>query len=320
MHAEAIRSFQARLLRIMELLETRSVWEVDWNKDKFITGEVFGCAYVFGTGGWEEYRKLVLGLLKQRGWAARFSEAYIQTAIQRMSKATDDPDILGPELLKFLIASENYDREQIVTVPVQSLQLPLGDLEVGNVVFRPVTLELLEALLEGTSTSRDAFFSRSPIWVIAQCRVIAEPQRARERAEEEVRAAIDILSYALGFAVKPGRLLTVGIQNDAVFGVRRTLVRNSQSDAYVMHGSGVGDSVVLSSEIIGRLHRAGLSELSQVLKSDKRSEFENTLLMAIHWYADAHNQRQVPNRVLSLITALETTFSKPEAGRSPDRG
>lgn len=56
------------------------------------------------------------------------------------------------------------------------------------------------------------------------------------------------------------------------------------------------------------MKRLGVFEVSAILRKPhkKQTDFEETLLRGIHWFADAQVQPEVENRLLSLIACLET--------------
>jgi hypothetical protein len=57
----------------------------------------------------------------------------------------------------------------------------------------------------------------------------------------------------------------------------------------------------------------GVFELSEVLRKGKPTDFEETLLRCIHWYANSQIQVERENELLSLITSLEVLFTRQGA-------
>jgi hypothetical protein len=153
-----------------------------------------------------------------------------------------------------------------------------------------------------------------PIWTIAKYCAVAEPTRALERAEEEVRAAMEVLNYALAYCWRPGERSPVGLQSDFVFGARSRIIRESVSGKWQVGGGIVGLPIELTEETVRHLAQSGWLRLSEILRSEKRSEFHKSLLASVHWFAHAQQQLDRPTRILALITALETMLNRKDSG------
>jgi hypothetical protein len=60
------------------------------------------------------------------------------------------------------------------------------------------------------------------------------------------------------------------------------------------------------------LTEIGFSRMSEALVKDPdtRTDLESAIIRALHWLGDGHSQPAVENQLLSLVTAMETLFTK----------
>src|SRR5262249_13898612 len=64
---------------------------------------------------------------------------------------------------------------------------------------------------------------------------------------------------------------------------------------------------IVSPVTLGMMAEIGVFEVATILgKPSGVTEYEETLLRGIHWYANALTQKEMENKVLSLVTCLET--------------
>ena len=167
----------------------------------------------------DEYNELIKRLLREKNWSEKFSEKYIEKALQsiiaRVIQSTEKQKD-AKDLLKNLINDlVNYNQEWIVLVPLSGLVMQLDSIQLGKVIIYNITKERAEELLAKIETiilstrhtdeekqqiiqmEREHFLRGIQNNVCAEFRVIAEPGRARERAEEETRRVLDILRYSI---------------------------------------------------------------------------------------------------------------------------
>jgi hypothetical protein len=267
-----------------------------------------------------------------RFWSDKYSEEYIRKRINNaVSLSIKNRNPTSAKEILTLLASE-FDalhQEQIVYLPVFGLSLPMGELRIGNVIIYPgdgkKKHELLETFISvvrktsGPPEKQDAVIARLRISIeeafkthsIAEFKVIAEPKRAIERAEEEVRRALEALRFAIPFLSAPERKIAIGLPDDAFRIITSAFVVSDTS-------FNITTSVVsglmpfeISSECFDNMKKIGVFALSELLQKSgtSLSDFEKALLSSVHWFSTAQLQPEIESGYLALITSIEVLLA-----------
>lgn len=286
----------------------------------------------------DEFEALSKRLLQEEGWNEKFSEKYVENALEKLiASILKDGDLLkASEYFDQLVATfENYSQEQIVYVPLVGIQVHGDELPIGQIVLRKMTdahiddltkkIESITMTTRHTPEQKEQFVQsmRQQIFdslretVCAEFRIIAEPGRARERAEEETRRILDLLRYSIPALYQEGYNVAVGLQGEISREIRTTPILSSDVDRFNWHRQVVGPLVPLelSPEHIEIMTRLGVFKVSEVLEKPEQelNDFERTLLRGIHWFANSQTEFEIENKFLSLIICLET-FLTPRDG------
>src|SRR6266571_2474655 len=232
-----------------------------------------GIVFMLVDNAINEYEKLLGRLLQQEGWQEKFSAEYLSKAMQRIlttllkeGKTTESAGRLFDHLTEEF---DNYSREYIIYVPLAGISLYTDSFPMGKITFRKMTdayitdlfdrMKAITMLTLNPAEEKEANVS----WtkqrldslqgtVCAEFYDSAEPQRARERAEEEVRHVLDLLRYAisvlssrnLNIAVGTARLLTEELINRVALKERVKNLYGARSG--VSHG---GEKAILESDL-----------------------------------------------------------------------
>ncbi len=178
-----------------------------------------------------------------------------------------------------------------------------------------------EAQEQAIQRRREALYEPLRNTVVAEYRVVAEPTRAQERAEDEVHRVLDLLRYAIPHIFKSGVKMAVGMVGEVAAGVRETRVVSTTTSGYVIHKALAGsyDPFIITPETLAMMALIGVSAVADILaKSSGQTEFEDTLLRGVHWYANALTQSEAENVALSLVTCLETFLATVPGERLSD--
>ncbi len=255
-----------------------------------------GIVFMLVDNAINEYEKLLGRLLQQEGWQEKFSAEYLSKAMQRIlatllkeGKTTESAGRLFDHLTEEF---DNYSREYIIYVPLAGISLYTDSFPMGKITFRKMT---------------DAYITEGI--VCAEFYVSAEPQRARERAEEEVRHVLDLLRYAISVLSSRNLNIAVGLQGEVVNVIRTTPTLALDGQSYELPSSYKGplQPFELSPENIQKMEQIGVFKVADVLKiPGKMTDFEKTLLHGIHWFATSQTQFEKENEFLNLMTCLET--------------
>jgi len=204
------------------------------------------------------------------------------------------------ELNSILTYMENYDKELLVYIPIEGLRLEFDNLKVGGITFKKISQDsfLKIAGLYGKETD----------WLFAEFRAVAEPYRALERAQEEAEFAMDILRYALASLENSNKRYAIGVEGE----VGKTIssypiidpADTSNNVSFLEVRRGISN-VVINLENV--LEASGANEVVNILNLGSAiSDFEKAILRAVHWFSLAEKQSGNENKILALITCLET--------------
>lgn len=149
--------------------------------------------------------------------------------------------------------------------------------------------------------------------VCAEFLVIAEPGRARERAEEETRRVLEILRYSIPSLYPDNCRINVSLMGEISRTSRWIPIISSDSKSFSESSRAVGPLVPfeLGDSDIKQMEEIGAFKLSDILaKPEKQlTDFEKTLLRTLHWFSSSLTQDEIENQLLNMITCLETLLT-----------
>ena len=268
--------------------------------------------------------------LNEEDWGAKFSEGYIYTALNRiLAKVVQQPTqaAIEPLIDQLLRDLSSYSDELTVYFPISGLSMDIESLEIGNISLRKATDEFLESLAVrmdsivygSEKTNPDEQYlgkdertrlGRYRGRVFAEYHVIAEQERAVERAVAECRRVLDLLWLFVPFPDSRNgsrfhlTMEEIGELEMSVFSEKKFYGVDSRTRFLPFH---------LRGEILGQMQEMGIFEVGGLLKKPDGilTDFEKTLIRSIHWYAAARAQTESENEFLNLVVCLET-FLTPE--------
>jgi hypothetical protein len=289
----------------------------------------------------DEYDDVIRRLLGHADWGEKFSEKYVDNSLRQLvaeilsegESGTDASERASKGLTALIAHLEGYSEEHTCYVPLVGLRLGAGNVEVGQVVLKELSEEEVDRLVrtvvsitQRTKHSEEEKQSFIPMQenllrslqgtVCAEFRTVAEPDRARERAETESRRVLDLLRFTLPTLYSPNWNVAVGLAGEVFQAQRITPTLSGSRFNVNVVSVGPHMDLDLSEASIKVMQEIGVFELSEILRKPLKSlsDFEETLLRAIHWFADAETQPELDNQLLSLITCLET-FLTPRDSR-----
>lgn len=159
-------------------------------------------------------------------------------------------------------------------------------------------------------------FGRLPSEIAcAEYRVIAEPIRARERAEVETNLVLDLLRYAAASLYSSNNLrrIRMGLLGDVSRTVRVVPQLTDGGDRFCINSEAVGSLIPfeIDDDVLAHLDRIGVMRLSQMLqrRASELTEFERAVLYSIHWFSNAQVQTSAEGRLLDLMICLESLLT-----------
>jgi Apea-like HEPN len=222
-----------------------------------------------------------------------------------------------------------YDKVNRAYVPLEGIEADFLPVEMGNVMLIDVTETEIEIIvasaasaIAGRSSTQSQKARARTSWestirdglegkVCAVFEAVAEPDRLIERAEDEARRAVELLLFASS-ALYPPSLVGIALEGELMSATRHTVVAGPTTESEVMSaGRRVGSIANFSftPDHMETMQGMGLFTLSDIVRSQSPSDLEEALLRAVHWFASSQQQRESTNKLLSLVTCLETLLA-----------
>ncbi len=237
--------------------------------------------------------------------------------VQRLlaDKDTSRLDEYLPEFLDgFVKAIEN----QTVFVPVFGISMTIESWRIGRAQLVNVTEGLLERWCSGMNEVTSAMFQqgvRPGVYVM--CEVEAEADRAKELAFDETLRVIDLLRFSVSLrqecargriVIAPEEEINLQPENRQICIIPRGF-RTIEVHWRATHLDHVDWEI--TPDLIKALDQLGFDRLLSVLSKPYAdvSEFEKAVIRAVHWFSNYQFQFESENKLLSLITALESLLT-----------
>jgi hypothetical protein len=291
------------------------------------------------------YDEVIENVSQFHNWSDKYSEKYLDGELQKLivSVAKEETDEVSIESCVSRYFStladrlDSYSAENIVIVPVAGFT---GDtsssderIAIGNVVFMSMNDARIREAIDVLENIRAKAPKKAPEQeknadrlyqeildrirgqVCAEHHIIAEPGRAIERAYDETRRALDWLRYSSFFlygrdkskkmAAGLGRLGEV-----ITYTPETSLIISSSFTDITFHNAAKGPLFRFdwNEKNIRFLQESGFLDMAELLKSAELSEFQQAILLGVHWFADSLTQLEKENELLSLITCLESVI------------
>ena len=138
-------------------------------------------------------------------------------------------------------------------------------------------------------------------------KIVAERDRAAQRALEETQRVLELLRYAIHAMGLGYYRITIGLDGDINKTTRNMLMISSDLKvSFSTDFLGPLSPLVIDDEARDKMEGIGIFKLAEILKqkTDENS-FDEILLRGVHWFANAQTQLEKENDLLSLTTCLE---------------
>ena len=304
-------------------------------KGKTIITHFEGVTFQLMDDGVDLYQELLNDIAKNQKYQKKFSEVFINKKIQsvfsHLIKTSFDERNIDDELRKLFDYFDNYNTSYRVLVPLANLQIEDEKYEAGVVTLYKGTVQKIDKILEDirsvvltTENSEDGKLntieSQSSMIintfsnrVFSEYIVCAEPTRAKERAIEETRRVIDVLRFSIAALYDEAYKVNIAINGEIIQNVRHVSMISTDKKHFSFGTDSVGAFLhyEINNKTIKILKDIGVNKLFNILKKEFESltEFEKTIFRTIHWYASHTIQDEIENKLLNLITSLETLLT-----------
>jgi hypothetical protein len=270
-------------------------------------------------------------LFDKHRWSQKWSSKNVERKItdilhkvvDRLSTTELDRDVRS-----LVEGYEGFNTRMGILVPIVGLSMTVDELLLGRVTLHRQGSNAFKAFVERsrsiimqnetyTPVQREEIWTSSmlPYWVAlerfvcAEFSAVADRELVEELALTETRRAIDLLRYTLLFAEHRRDRTRFGIQGETATESRTTVAVNEGNTRSQYTGSMVNHPFEINETAIQAMTNIGVVDLSGLLQQDDLTEFEESLLSAVHWLSSGQNQDERENAVLNFITALEVLIS-----------
>jgi len=297
-----------------------------------------GIAFSLANEFVDTFEDVARTLLQDEGWGEKFSEKYVEGLLQKLlARTLRDGNSSNIEQYFNEIINEftNYSQECVVYLPLVGIQMSMEELPIGKVILKKMTdssvgglmseIEQITQSLQYTPEEKAKILEleqrkiRDNIrnQVCSIFKVVAEPEQAKIRAEEETRRVLDLLRFAIPALYPKGFNVAIGLKGE-VFRVSRCIpILSTDGKFFNIHEHIVGPLIPfeINEPHLERMIKIGMFKMSKVIaKLDKElGDFERVVLRALHWVANSQTQEESENKLLNLITCMET-FLTPRDG------
>lgn len=334
MNAKKKAAIVQQLIRLVD--NTSEPFQEVKGRTKNIMSE--GIAFSLANGFVDTFEDVARTLLQDEGWSEKFSEKYVEGLLQKILVRTlRDGNSSNIEQYFDEIINEftNYSQECVVYLPLVGIQMSMEELPIGKVILKKMTDSRVSALMSEieqiTQSLQYTPEEKAKILELEQrkigdnirnqvCsifKVVAEPEQAWIRAEEETRRVLDLLRFAIPALYPKGFNVAIGLQGE-VFRVSRWIpILSTDGKSFTAQENIVGPLIPfeINDPHLERMIKIGMFKMSKVIaKLDKElGDFERVVLRALHWVANSQTQEESENKLLNLITCMET-FLTPRDG------
>lgn len=314
-------------------------------KDPFTLGDTTsktilynGKIYAFTDDHVQIYNDVLKTILKFNNFNQRFSEKYIDNELKKiLNKVISEKNYSNltnylESLIEFL---NTYNIKRNVILPLVGLQLNIDIFKIGKLTIRKfqeedakILIKEIENIIDQTKNSIEQknHYKKLQSEIVnnnfknfncAEMSVIAEPERASERIVEEARNVIDIIYFSIPALHAENKKVHIGLVGEFFQAKRFINVLSESKDSFDLKMVVTGPLVPfeISDESISLMKDLGIFKLSEIIEKNGNeiNSFEEVLLRGVHWFASAQKQEESENRLLNLITTIET-FLTPKDG------
>jgi hypothetical protein len=282
-----------------------------------------------------DFEDLISKLLKNNKWSEKYSERFLSDQLLNIiAELIKDRQLNASQAcIKKLVAEyENFTKENVVFIPIGGIALNLPEFVVGNIKFRKI---LRNGAQEPFARIDPQIITNHPSWamkheemkshlfgghgvleiVCAEFRVVAEPNRAEERAVEECNRVLELLRYSIPSLYKDFQRVEIGFLWEIIQSHGAVLTVESLTPAYHCSSRKIGPATPfeISETTLQALESLGVFQVGKILqKNQDANDFEKAILRAIHWHGTSVSQTEIENKFLNLLICIESLLTPKE--------
>lgn len=265
-----------------------------------------------------------------------FSSDYVRDFIDELISDTLKEGIENVKDNPLIIDTfDDVFHEVTVYIPLSGIRMVKDELKIGKIIIKKMTDEIvnditsnLESLLRGNpyffpndkEKGIQSLVNRYNTFkgkVCAEFKMFGEEIIALKVGKEECEKSLDLLRLSNVILHNRDHNICIALEGETARGYQNTLIFKSNFKHYRLGNELKGPAIDfdISDREIKYMKEFGIFILSEILEKPEKelTDFEKTLLLGIHWFANFSTQREIENQYLSLMVALEI-FLTPKSG------
>lgn len=262
-------------------------------------------------------RKEIAGLISSKS----LIELIFQWLKARYMKSTIEPEKFT-EYLEVKISE--LVRNEKISIPIVNMAIDT-EIVVGKVVFEflkrdlfdKIEAKLNEAVNNGEMAEKECTHYIDKLRkdyqgkVVGTVQVIAERDRAIEKAEKEVDRSIMALKYFSKQATSPMSAALFGRKGMTWLPSRELFVfEDDIPDTIEETFATINNCLYIDNALFNLMTSAGLDKLSKILLKNAVTEFEELIITALYTFTKAISQVNYHDKIVFILSALEIVFLK----------
>lgn len=277
---------------------------------------------------YEMYDSVCDMLASEKSWKEKLSTAYIDKGVHALlGRIIKDgnADNISVQLDTFIAECENASEEYIVYLPLDNIRMVFDRLRFGKITLINMRSDQIEEHVHRFTAAISDQEERGHLlnhWrrdalpllhnrVVAMYTISAEPTRAHELAEAEWYRFADILLYFIFLFYKKQYYIDVGLRGDVRYGVgEAVLIPSTYHTFQTAYALKSPQALLVGPSVVDAMQNCGVFALADMLHSEQKNAFSDTLFTGIHWVANALIQSLPANEYLSLVSCLETFLTR----------
>lgn len=333
MNEQFINQFARRLASVASRAKRLTSWPLaDADTMVFITRREVDFGFDEATNN--DFEEMVSELLKKQKWSEKYSERFLREKLIEVVAEllkTNQLDKAGEVFTKLVESYEAFDVENIVFIPLGGISLDLPEFTIGKIAFRKIARGAAQepfVRIDAHAKNKNwevqhedvkrRFFGNNTLFevVCAEFRVIAEANRAEERAFEECNRVLELLRFVIPALYEDYERVEIGYLWEILEAQGAVLTVQTLKPFYHCspRKSGPASPFELNAATVQKFESVGVFRVGKILQKlpQETNEFEKIILRAIHWYGTSVSQTEIENKFLNLLISIESLLTPKE--------
>lgn len=274
--------------------------------------------------------KVTTKVFERRNWTRKWSDGYIRSAFAKALSELGDlsSQQIEAALRRMVQTLDEAPKALKVVFAVGGVSLTDGEIRIGSTTLYKMNDQRRERLyaafngiLDTVKASDEAkayyrqqtkeFLEAFGELTVAEVPAVGDPDRAREDAAQVSEPVFDFLQLIAAIEERSEWKIRI-IPGGGLMARQppRFVISDDQTEAHWDQKFAFGHRLELTQVRVEKVINLGLqSVVDAIAKGRDRAEFDDMLLNAMHWIADAERQEQIENKITSYMTAMDLFFT-----------